>query len=673
MDFAEVKHQSLFPIKIHTIPFKLSIAVLVVIALLAFGVRLLTFDRYLPMLDYVDESNMYLLARDWRGVEQVPVIPEWLAGYPPLYIWVNIVVQQTVEAHWNFPWIFPSVYFYYARLLAAVIGGITTLVIMRLGWQLGGGIAAAFAGSAWALSPFVVNYNSLAIPDPLVYLCAAVALVTAFEAWKSKSPFWLLGSLLAGIAATYLKYPAAFLLIPWGIVTLTFVYRWPRRWWYWLVTYLGIGAVAAAYLLLGYGALSLSNREATTVRSDGLRDIFSLSYQTNNWHYAIIPMGTAFFSVAAIAGVAAYIISRRRGWRILQWLPIAVILLCGLVGISITTTYTYIGLPAGKIRHSLPVTVGLVGVWGAAISQVYWTLRAWWTSKPHRVSWLPQAAIIGFALPVGLWLAQGSISSIQTFALTPTMYIAQQYADSSLPADGLFLMYPKSAEEGIFNRPWSGYSGSTSFDWWLEDPTGSTPAELARRGMTYFILSSSDWRRVTDETGLRQLLQQMTPLGTIHAGDGQFGPDITFYRILPPQTTLNVTFGQQIDLVGYDLSSTEGTPGQILTFRPYWCAQKTPDANYSMFIHIYPRGTTTLITQFDGNPALPKRLTLTWNDPSELVIGTDAQLTIPADTPPGDYTLAVGLYDPATGQRLMTDDGGDKIMIPIRIVSQPSS
>ncbi len=133
----------------------LSIILLIIIVLLALGVRLLTFDRYLPFLDYGDETNMYLLGRDWRGVEDVPVVPEWLAGYPPLYVGVNIVVQQTVEAGWTRPWIFPSEYFYYTRLLAAIVGWLTTLVIMRLGWQLGGFIAAAFASSIWALSPFV--------------------------------------------------------------------------------------------------------------------------------------------------------------------------------------------------------------------------------------------------------------------------------------------------------------------------------------------------------------------------------------------------------------------------------------------------------------------------------------------------------------------------------------
>ncbi|MEO8611770.1 MAG: hypothetical protein ABI690_27980, partial [Chloroflexota bacterium] len=65
---------------------------IVTVFIAAASVRLLTFDRYLPYLDYSDENNMYLLGRDWRGVEDVPVIPEWLAGYPPLYVWFNIGV-----------------------------------------------------------------------------------------------------------------------------------------------------------------------------------------------------------------------------------------------------------------------------------------------------------------------------------------------------------------------------------------------------------------------------------------------------------------------------------------------------------------------------------------------------------------------------------------------------
>ena len=650
----------------------LTLGVLLAILIAAFAVRFATFQRYLPYLDNNDESNMYLLARDWRGVEDVPVVPEWLEGYPPLYVWVNEAVQQVVEAHWAYPWIFPAQYFTYTRLLAAVAGGLTALLIMALGWQLGDGVAAAFAGIVWALSPFVIDYNSFAIPDPLVYLFSAAALVTALRAWRRELALWLLASLLAGIAAIYSKYSAVFVLIPWGVVTLALLRRAPRRWLPALVIDLALGAAAAAYLVFGYGALQLNNREAASVRS-GLSEIFDLAREINNWRYAILPVGVALFLIAVALGIAAYVVSRRRGWRVVRWQPISMIALYGLVGIAITTTFTNIALPAGKICHSLPITVGVLGVWGAAISQTYWTLSAAWRKHPRRIRWLPQIAIAGTALSVVVPLIVGGAQSIQTLNLTHTALLAQVYADASLPDDGLILLYPESQINGLFNRPWGGYSGATAFDWWLEDPTTSTPQALAARGINYFVLRSDDWKIVDNPDALHSFLAKLTHLHTITPDEGRIGPQIDFYRMLPPQTAANTVFGSLIQLAGYDLSTAQPTPGADLTLRPYWRALSQPTLNYSLFAHLYPASDeTTVIAQYDGSPALPTRLTPTWNDPDELIMGAQVKLTIPPETPPGDYTLGVGLYDFVSGQRLQTPNG-DRAVISIVIGNSTSA
>src|SRR5579871_1316381 len=123
MDAARTAESTQARIKLPAIRLNRALLIVGAIAVIAFGIRLMTFQRYLPLMDYVDEPNTYLLARDWRGVEDVPVVPTELAGYSPLYIWVNMGVQEIVDAHWPYPWIFPSQYFYYTRLLAAIFGG----------------------------------------------------------------------------------------------------------------------------------------------------------------------------------------------------------------------------------------------------------------------------------------------------------------------------------------------------------------------------------------------------------------------------------------------------------------------------------------------------------------------------------------------------------------------
>jgi hypothetical protein len=672
MNIANVTTSARRHVQVRRASFLLPIGVLAVIALLALGVRLATFERYWPYLDYTDESDTYLLARDFRGVEEVPVVPEWLAGYPPLYVWVNMAVQQTVEAHWSRPWILPAEYFYYTRLLSVVFGFLTTIVLMRLGWLLGGWLAAAFAGGIWAFTPFVVDYNSLALPDPLVYLSCAVALMAALQAWRSKSPLWLLISLIGGIAATYGKYSALFAIIPWGAISVALLRSQPRRWWRWILLDLLIGIGSAIYLVFVYGAFRLSGRAPTTIRASGLNKILDLNIHANNWYYAILPIGIGLFFAVVIVGVAAYLISRRRGWQTISWLPLLLILIYGVVGITISAGYSVIGVAAGKIRYVLPVTVGLIGFWAANAAQIYRTLCDWYRSRPaRRISWLPQGIATGFAILVAIPLALGSAASIRTLNLKATQLIAQEYSDASLPADGLILIHPRSgALYNLYNRNWSGYNGVTSFQWWIEDPTTSTPQALAARGITYFVISSDDWTNgIANPEQLKQFVDQLTPLGTITGGEGRIGPDISFYRMLPPHVATNALFGDQIRLEGYDLSSTEVHPGKTVTFRPYWRALSTPAANYSMFVHVYPADELRVITQYDGNPALPARLTLTWNDPKELVIGADVTLMLPAETPLGDYVIALGLYDFASGQRLTTSEPqDDKFEIPIKVV-----
>ena len=59
-----------------------------------------------------------------------------------------------------------------------------------------------------------------------------------------------------------------------------------------------------------------------------------------------------------------------------------------------------------------------------------------------------------------------------------------------------------------------------------------------------------------------------------------------------------------------------------------------------------------------------------WMDPYRAQVGDWLwqwhQFALPPDAPPGPYTLSVGLYDPATGERWLLDDGSDALVLPVR-------
>jgi hypothetical protein len=108
-------------------------------------------------------------------------------------------------------------------------------------------------------------------------------------------------------------------------------------------------------------------------------------------------------------------------------------------------------------------------------------------------------------------------------------------------------------------------------------------------------------------------------------------------------------FGDQVRLVGYDLSAAQLTPGSILTVTLYWQAQRKMDSDYAVFVHLFD-ASGQLVTVHDGGLAEGTRPTMGWL-PGEYVADPH-RLTIPNELAPGDYRLELGLYDAKTQIRL---------------------
>ncbi len=108
-------------------------------------------------------------------------------------------------------------------------------------------------------------------------------------------------------------------------------------------------------------------------------------------------------------------------------------------------------------------------------------------------------------------------------------------------------------------------------------------------------------------------------------------------------------FPDYMGFIGYDLSATAARPGDTLALVTAWrLEQPLPDA--MLFAHLVgPDGRP--VAQADGLGAPGE----SWHDGDFLLqLHT---LTLPPDTPAGEYPLVVGLYTTADGQRLASDDG----------------
>ncbi len=631
-------------------------------------VRAYTFDRYMPVIDHYDESLRFLHAYSIR-----PDAPlgraygeiEWEAGFPPFQPWFTGMIQRVVEARIPFP--LPSDYIIVMKGISAALGVLTTIILAGIGWMLakplgrgGQALVGWLTALPWAIAPMIVATGNFALMDPLLFPTIAGALWCAIYAIQNDSAWALVGSLALVILGIYAKYVVIYAL--WPVACAAGVLLWRRGWRRmlpWLAGMALLSALTAAYLIFIYGAFNLDNREANKFKDVGLEYMLSPLRNLDNLHFTIDQsVGFALFSITLAAGTAAYVYSRRQKWPVVNWRWLVVLVPFALGCIVLTSSVDVISQTDPKwfrIRYTIPVMPALIGMWAAALAQITFSLRQMF-ARTRLFAALPVAAAVAvFSIPA----LAANVAEAQRFAQTHGKEIIWTWSDASLPPDGKILTSPDSEMRDLWNRPYSGYNGSTSFEWVFdENPAHSAPRDFFDQGVVYLAATSVDLNGSFRDAADQAFLDELMLLKVVPPGPA-VDYSTFFYRMLPPQHEADALFGDQIALVGYDLSTNQVQAGDLLTLRPYWQALRTPDNNYSLFIHLLPADSPQPVAQFDGSPASERRLSLTWDDPNEILIGTQAALNVPADLPPGDYRLALGLYDFVTGARLMLADGRD--------------
>jgi 4-amino-4-deoxy-L-arabinose transferase-like glycosyltransferase len=148
-------------------------------------------------------------------------------------------------------------------------------------------------------------------------------------------------------------------------------------------------------------------------------------------------------------------------------------------------------------------------------------------------------------------------------------------------------------------------------------------------------------------------------LGSVRVGEAKLAPPAIQ---TPPDRPLEVGLNDGVALLGYDLSSQSAAPGETITLTLHWEAQAAPSADYQVFVHLLGAGPEP-VAQGDGPPLMGDYSTRLWA-PGEVIVDPHA-IVLPADVPPGQYRLLVGMYSLETLVRLPRLDGaGDAIEIP---------
>ena len=122
----------------------------------------------------------------------------------------------------------------------------------------------------------------------------------------------------------------------------------------------------------------------------------------------------------------------------------------------------------------------------------------------------------------------------------------------------------------------------------------------------------------------------------------------TYYDLNPPDTTADITFGDQLALLGFALpDGAEAQPCQPLYVRSWWQAARAPAANYQITMVLADEAGVGRAAH-DG--ALADQYTLTWQ-PGHTALDR-RWIGLPCDLPAGDYNLLVSLYDVNTTDSL---------------------
>ncbi|HID52911.1 MAG TPA: hypothetical protein EYP41_12870 [Anaerolineae bacterium] len=143
------------------------------------------------------------------------------------------------------------------------------------------------------------------------------------------------------------------------------------------------------------------------------------------------------------------------------------------------------------------------------------------------------------------------------------------------------------------------------------------------------------------------------------------------YTEIPAPTETAVTFGDKMQLTGYELAQKDAQPGDEIDLWLEWKVLQPMPRDWSVFVHLTDPVLGVPIAQRDMYPDQGLRPTSLLR-PGERIVNF-YRLRIP-DTAvaPADLELNVGLYDFETGERLVLPDGRDLVMLDmVRLTAVP--
>lgn len=600
--------------------------------------------------------------------------------HPPLYYWLlSGWMRLTGSSELT------------VRCLSAMLGVVLVVLTYALGRLLIGRWAGLVAMLLAAVNPFQVYYSQEARMYMLAAVLAAAAVLTLVRFVQKES--WPALALMALLetAGIYTHYSFIFVIL---ILNLAYVLwllptrsreRRSRR--------LGTWVFSQALVMLVYLPwLPTAVRQVTTwpgpTQTSALLPavantwrwlVFGPTVETGQVAIPLLLVGIVFLLgiVALVAGWTGRS-ELRNGWiatLLVLWSGLPVLLMFALdLYREAYLKFLLVATPA----VSLLLASGLVATPPIAGHKARQDARdRFHVSRFTLYALRLLQTSSALAILVASGLALQNYYSNPLYARDDYRSIAAYVAAVGQPGDAILLNAPGQQE--VFGYYYDGdvpvypLPESRPLD---PDATESALTELTESGGRVFAVL---W--ATDESDPQRFVEGWLDTHAYKALDSWYGNVRLIVYAAPglipsaPDHTLGVPLrsdetGDEIVLRGYSLLNDRLAAGDIAQFTLFWQANQTLTQRYKVFLHVLD-GDNQIVGQRDAEPGGGRQLTTLWGT-GEVIVDNQGVPIHPA-TPPGEYRVEVGMYNPETGQRLNTPDGGTQIWLKPLTVDRPSA
>jgi hypothetical protein len=346
-------------------------------------------------------------------------------------------------------------------------------------------------------------------------------------------------------------------------------------------------------------------------------------------------------------------------------LPFIILLLPNLRGVTYVILFTlanFLEFPIALVvlpkEHWLLATAIILRTALLALLCLECGLTLWPSVAIEKVRRVAFATLLALTLLGGPMIGLGALRA----------YVGERYSQDPYRESMAFLRsMPSGAllftEESLYRRFYP-FVGRGKELYLLED-VGRLEEIVRGHSSIWVVYAGGEKEREINAKVERWLSENTFPVTT------KWFPNLRLTRystgLLGPRHPLEANFEGQALLIDYALDQQIASAGQVLHLELRWRALSPMEADYTVFVHLLD-STGRVLSQRDSQPQNGFRPTSTWAARED--VADYHGFPLPADIPAGDYWLEVGLYEPATGKRLLTETGqGDKVLIgPIPIV-----